>query len=143
MLNFAIIGAGAGGQTMAAILANKGYSVKLQDIDTAKIQRLKELKTIKVTGKIECEGTPDLITDQLPEALEDVDVIMIVSTTDAHRGIAAACKPYIRDGQIVVLNPGHCGGAPGGREHPPRRERLRQGYHHRGGRRPDVRLPQL
>lgn len=111
MLKFAVIGAGAGGQTMAAVLASKGYSVKLQDIDKAKIQRLKELKTIKVTGKIECEGTPELITDQLPKALEDVDVIMIVSTTDAHRSIATACKPYIRDGQIVVLNPGHCGGA--------------------------------
>ena len=83
MLKFAIIGAGAGGQTMAAVLSSQGYSVKLQDIDQEKIRRLQELKTIKVTGKIQCEGTPERITDQLPEALEDVDVIMVVSTTDA------------------------------------------------------------
>ncbi len=111
MLKFAIIGAGAGGQTMAAILSSKGYSVRLYDIDSAKVQRLKELKTIKVTGLIECEGTPELITDKLPQILEDADVVMIVSTTDAHRGIAMECLPYIRDGQIIVLNPGHCGGA--------------------------------
>ncbi len=32
-LKFAVIGAGPGGQSMAAILADKGYSVKLQDIN--------------------------------------------------------------------------------------------------------------
>ena len=53
MLKFAIIGAGAGGQTMAAVLSSQGYSVKLQDIDSEKIRRLRELKTIRVTGKIE------------------------------------------------------------------------------------------
>ena len=138
MLKFAISGAGAGGQTMAAVLSSQGYSVKLQDIDSEKIRRLRELKTIRVTGKIECEGTPELITDQLPEALEDVDVIMVVSTTDAHRSIATQCLPYLRDGQLFVLNPGHCGGAL------EVSNILRgQGGADRGGGRPDVRLPQL
>ena len=53
MLKFAIIGAGAGGQSMAAILTSKGYSAKLYDIDKEKIRRLQELKTIKVTGVIQ------------------------------------------------------------------------------------------
>ena len=48
MLKFAIIGAGAGGQSMAAILTSKGYIAKLYDIDKEKIHRLQELKTIKV-----------------------------------------------------------------------------------------------
>ena len=38
MLKFAIIGAGAGGQSMAAILTSKGYIAKLYDIDKEKIQ---------------------------------------------------------------------------------------------------------
>ena len=46
MLKFAIIGAGAGGQSMAAILTSKGYIAKLYDIDKEKIHRLQELKTI-------------------------------------------------------------------------------------------------
>lgn len=111
MLKFAIIGAGAGGQSMAAILTSKGYTAKLYDIDQEKIRRLRELKTIKVTGVIECEAAPAVITDRIEEVLDDVDVIMVVSTTDAHRSIAYACKPYLKDGQIVMLNPGHCGGA--------------------------------
>ena len=39
MLKFAIIGAGAGGQSMAAILTSKGYIAKLYDIDKEKIHR--------------------------------------------------------------------------------------------------------
>ncbi|HWS29024.1 MAG TPA: NAD/NADP octopine/nopaline dehydrogenase family protein [Clostridia bacterium] len=110
-MNFAIIGAGAGGQTMAAILADKGYRVKLYDVDQEKIRRLNELKKIKVTGLIECDAAPELITGCLADALEDADVIMVVSTTDAHRSIAEECLPFLRDGQMIVLNPGHCGGA--------------------------------
>ena len=101
MLKFAIIGAGAGGQSMAAILTSKGYIAKLYDIDKEKIHRLQELKTIKVTGVIACEAAPAVITDRIDEVMDDVDVIMVVSTTDAHRSIAYACKPYLKDGQIV------------------------------------------
>lgn len=111
MLKFAIIGAGAGGQSLAAILTNKGYSAKLYDIDREKIHCLRERKTIKLTGVIECEAAPEVITDRIEEVMTDVDVVMIVSTTDAHRSIANACKPFLKDGQIVMLNPGHCGGA--------------------------------
>ena len=111
MLKFAIIGAGAGGQSLAAILTNKGYSAKLYDIDREKIRCLRERKTIKLTGVIECEAAPEVITDHIEEVMTDVDVVMIVSTTDAHRSIANACKPFLKDGQIVMLNPGHCGGA--------------------------------
>lgn len=110
-MKFAIIGAGAGGQSMAAILASKGYGVKLYDIDKEKIRCLRERKTIQVTGVITCEAAPDVITDRMEEVMEDVDVVMVVSTTDAHRSIANSCKPYLRDGQIIMLNPGHCGGA--------------------------------
>lgn len=111
MLRFAIIGAGAGGQSMAALLTSQGHSVRLYDIDKEKIHRLQELKTIKVTGVFECEAAPEVITDRIDEVLENVDVVMVVSTTDAHRSIAEACKPYLKDGQIFMLNPGHCGGA--------------------------------
>ena len=90
MLKFAIIGAGAGGQSMAAILTSKGYIAKLYDIDKEKIHRLQELKTIKVTGVIACEAAPAVITDRIDEVMDDVDVIMVVSTTDAHRSIAYA-----------------------------------------------------
>jgi opine dehydrogenase len=111
MLRFAVLGAGAGGQSMAAILSEQGYPVKLYDIDREKIAALKSMKTITVSGKIEACGTPDLITDQLEEAVTDVDIIMVVTTTDAHAQLARDCAPYLHDGELFILTPGHCGGA--------------------------------
>lgn len=111
MVKFAVIGAGAGGQSMAAILTSQGHSVKLYDIDKEKIRRLQELDAIEVSGVIECRAKPAVITDKMEEVMTDVDVVMIVSTTDAHRSIAMECSPYLKDGQIIMLNPGHCGGA--------------------------------
>ena len=47
MLKFAIIGAGAGGQSMAAILTSKGYTAKLYDGMTAEITFItKETKDV-------------------------------------------------------------------------------------------------
>lgn len=110
-LKFAVLGAGAGGQTMAAQLKSKGYFVTLYDNDAAKIARLNELGKIVVTGKFECEGFPDIATTKIAEAVADVDVIMVTTTTDAHKEIADLCAPFLHDGEIFMLNPGHVGGA--------------------------------
>ena len=110
-LKFAVIGAGAGGQSMAAILSEKGYSVRLHEIDKEKVDKLNSLGVIKVTGAIEVEGFPELVTADLKSAVESADVIMIVTTTDAHSSIAKGLIPSLNDGQIILLNPGHIGGA--------------------------------
>lgn len=110
-LRFAVLGAGAGGQTMAAFLTEKGYPVRLYDHNPTRIQQLQTLKTIRATGKWTCQGTPEQITDSLPQALDGADIILVVTTTDAHSTIARQCAPYLRDGQIILLNPGHVGGA--------------------------------
>lgn len=110
-LKFSVLGAGAGGQSMAAILSSQGYSVKLYDNNSSKIETLKQRGSIQLSGKITCEGRPELITDVLADALSDVDVIMIATTTDAHKALANECAPYLRDGQILLLNPGHVCGA--------------------------------
>ena len=110
-LKFAVLGAGAGGQTMAAYLTSHGYSVRLYDNDKEKIAKLNELGNIRVTGKFECEGFPEVCTTEIGPAVEGVDVIMVTTTTDAHAEIAELCAPYLHDGEIFMLNPGHVGGA--------------------------------
>ena len=80
-LRFAVLGAGAGGQTMAAFLAEKGYPVRLYDHNLTRIQQLQTLRTIRVTGKWTCQGTPEQITASLPQALEGADIILVVTTT--------------------------------------------------------------
>ena len=65
MLKFAIIGAGAGGQSMAAILTSQGHSAKLYDIDKEKIRLLKERGTIRVSGVNDFAGF-------MQEAFDDI-----------------------------------------------------------------------
>lgn len=108
---FAILGAGAGGQSMAAILAEKGYSIKLYDNNAEKINKLNKIRTIKVTGAIEASGFPEVVTNDIAEVMKDIDVVMVVTTTDAHKEIAKGIATYLKDGQIILLNPGHVLGA--------------------------------
>ncbi len=110
-IKFAILGAGAGGQSMAAILVQNGYGVRLYDNDADKIRRLNELGNIAVSGKIEASGFPEVVTTDISAAMEDADAVMVVTTTDAHREIAEKAAPYLKDGQVILLNPGHVGGA--------------------------------
>ena len=96
-LRFAVLGAGAGGQTMAAFLAERGCPVRLYDHNLPRIQQLQTLKTIRVTGKWTGQGTPEQITASLPQALDGADIILVVTTTDAHGDIARQCAPYLRE----------------------------------------------
>ena len=110
-LHFTIIGSGAGGQTMGAYLAQKGYPVRMFDINKELIAKLKTLDELQAIGCFEAHGKPDVITDDIAEAMEDADIILVPSTTDAHEWIANNIRPYVRDGQMIVLFPGHMGGA--------------------------------
>jgi len=110
-LNFAVIGAGPGGQSLAAVLTSEGHRARLYDTDKDRIKELQGLAGITVTGAREAVARPDRITTDLSEAMEDADVVMIVTTADAHEAVGRAIRPYLKDGQIVLLNPGQVGGA--------------------------------
>lgn len=110
-IRFSIIGAGSGGGSMAAILANEGYDVRLHDINEDTVNKLNEIGKIKVTGKFDIESFPKLVTTDIGQVVEDTDVIMICTTTEAHEDVATKICKYLKDGQVVVLNPGHVGGA--------------------------------
>jgi opine dehydrogenase len=66
---------------------------------------------ITVTGEIQGFATLNLVTTDVAEAVRDVDVIMAVVPATAHPSIAQLVAPHIRDGQILILNPGRTGGA--------------------------------
>ncbi len=111
--HFTVIGAGHGGKAMAADLAARDFTVNLFN-RTA--QRINE---IALRGEIELEredGTRLLarmaiVTSDIAEALDEADVVMVVLPASGHRDVARFCAPHLRDGQIVVLNPGRTGGA--------------------------------
>ena len=108
---YTIIGCGAGGTSMGAVLAQKGLFVRMLDVDQEKVDRLNACDTLRAEGFLTASGRPKCITTDVGEAVDGADVILVVSTTDAHETIAHAIKPYIKEGQIIVLFPGHMGGA--------------------------------
>lgn len=110
-LKIAVLGAGNGGQAMAAHLALKGFEVHLWNRSPERIRPIIKKGVIELEGIISGYGRPKIVTNNLKKALDGVEVIMVVVTADAHRAIAEACSPYLRDRQIIILNPGRTGGA--------------------------------
>ncbi|MFE8696416.1 NAD/NADP octopine/nopaline dehydrogenase family protein [Cytobacillus sp. FJAT-53684] len=110
-MNFAVIGAGNGGQCIAGYLSMLGYSVKQQDKNGELIKSLQEKGRIKLKGKVVGEASLDLVTTDVHQVIEDTDIIMVVTTADAHMEVAQEIAPFLQKNQIVILNPGHTGGA--------------------------------
>jgi opine dehydrogenase len=110
-LRFAIIGAGNGGQSIAGVLAHKGYEVNLFDIDSAKIETIKKLGGINFTGKIEGFGQLKTISDHIEQTVRDVEVIIVVTTAAAYKDVARSCAPHLKEDQLIVLMPGYLGGS--------------------------------
>ncbi|HET60193.1 MAG TPA: NADP transhydrogenase subunit alpha [Chloroflexi bacterium] len=107
----AVLGAGNGGQAIAGLLASQGHSIRLWNRSPDRLNPIKAKGYIDLTGIFSVRGKIDLITECLEECVQDVDIIMVATTADAHRELAQALCPFLQEGQIIVLNPGRTGGA--------------------------------
>lgn len=91
----AVLGAGNGGQGMAAYLVRKGYTVRLWNRADEREER-EWLAPIRAASALEVGGwgagpAPiEVATTDLGEALEGASLIAVVTTADAHRPLAAA-----------------------------------------------------
>lgn len=112
-VTFAVIGAGHGGKAMAAHLAWRGFRVNLFNrtfTHVALIQNYHGIKLIEPDGQ-EHFGPIEVVTENIAEALDGADIVMVVIPATGHRDVARWCAPHLQDGQLVVLNPGRTGGA--------------------------------
>lgn len=110
-MKIAIIGAGNGGQTMAGHLSMLGHDISLYDIDEKKIAQLESIGGIKLEGRIQGFGKVGCITTNIKDAVEDASIIMVTTVANAHAAVATAIAPHLKEGQIVILNPGRTCGA--------------------------------
>ena len=109
--SFAVLGAGNGGQAMAAYLALQGYEVNLYNRSELRIKAVKKAGGINLNGVFSGFGKLAKVTNDIKEAIENVEIIMVVTPAVAHKYLARITSPYLKDGQIIVLNPGRTGGA--------------------------------
>lgn len=110
-LTYCVIGAGNGGIAMAGYLAMIGYKVNLYNRTLGKILPLMKDRIIYLTGEENGWGVLNKITDNIEEAINGVDIIMVTVPAMGHNSMANEMAPYLKDGQIIVLNPGRTGGA--------------------------------
>lgn len=110
-MKIAIIGAGNGGQTMAAHLSLMGINTSLYDIDVLKIDEIKKEGYINLVGAINGRAKISCITKVLSEAVEDAEIIMVTTVANAHSAVAMSLSSLLTDGQIIILNPGRTCGA--------------------------------
>jgi len=112
-MKIAILGAGNGGYAASADLSLAGFDINLYESPEFK----ENLKPIIEHGGIEIIGAArngfaklNKVTTSIKEAIEGVDLIMVIVPAFAHKILAKRCAPYLAD-QPIVLNPGHTGGA--------------------------------
>lgn len=111
MPRICVFGAGHGGLAMAAHLAITGCKVNLFNRTPARIEPVRARGGIDVDGEISGFASLNLVSSDPAEAIDDCDVLMVVVPATAHRNVAQIIAPHVKDGQILVLNPGRTGGA--------------------------------
>lgn len=110
-MTVSVIGTGNGGQAIAGWLAMQGHKVSLYGRNEKVVNELNASKCIKLTGAISGNGNLAEITNDLHKSVVDADVIMVVTTANAHGSIARQIARELKDGQVIILNPGRTGGA--------------------------------
>ncbi len=108
---YCVIGAGNGGVAMAGHLGLMGFRVNLYNRTDEHLAGIRWHRGIEVDGAVKGFGPVALATSDIGAAVSGADVIMVVTPSTAHRPLAVLMAKHLRDGQIVVLNPGRTGGA--------------------------------
>lgn len=111
MLNkIAIIGAGAVGCATAAMLSQKGFEIRLYNRTLKKIQPIQERGGVDVIDKeLNYFVRIEKITDNIVEAVKGADLILVMTTCNAHREIAKSLASIICNGQVLLLCSGGAG----------------------------------
>ena len=112
-MNIAVLGSGNGGCAVAFDCAAHGHQVSLFDFE----QFPETIKAVQSNGGIHSEGILEgfqpvtYAGHNIEKTLYGSDIIYAVGPAYSTRPFAEACKPYLKPGQIVIVNPSSCGGS--------------------------------
>lgn len=110
-LRWCVVGAGNGGLAMAGHLGIMGFPVSIYNRTDERLAGVRWHGGVRVDGDVNGFGPVQVASSDMGEALEGSDVVMVVTPSTAHGKLAELMAPHLRDGQIVLLNPGRTGGA--------------------------------
>jgi len=110
----AVLGGGAGGQSIAADMTLAGFDVSLFELPQFK----DTLKPIQEKGGVEIEGISGAnsgfarlkkITTNIKEAIAGADLIIVSVPSYGHRPFSEHLAPHVSDGQMVAFVGEGCG----------------------------------
>ena len=90
---------------------NRDFEVNLYNRTLENILPLIGKPTIKLSGEVEGDGKLNIVTNNIEEAIEGADIIMITIPAMGHYQLGKQMAPFLKDDQVIVLNPGRTGGA--------------------------------
>jgi len=111
-MKIAVLGAGNIGCAVAADLTRKGHVVTLIKTSTSMHNEDFEY-LIQNNGYIEVWQSSETFSVNIAHLTKDLsliseaELIYITITTDYHESLIKKMKPYLKDGQIVILTPGY------------------------------------
>lgn len=108
-----VFGSGNGGCATAFDFAIHGHEVSLVDFPefTTNIDAINEQGGIKCDGVLQGFAKLAYAGFELKDAIESADLIVVVGPAYSTEAIALACKPYLKNGQKVLVSPSSCGGS--------------------------------
>ncbi len=106
-----VIGAGATGHGVAAVMSMRGFQVTFYDDERYAhcFEEIKKAGGIQLRGKVRGTGMPAKMTTDVEEAIKGAEVIFIDVMSDRHEEIALRIAPYVEDGQHILIIPGNLG----------------------------------
>jgi opine dehydrogenase len=111
-MNISILGAGNGGTAVAAELSLRGHEVNL--IKTSNAMHDENFNyLLKNKGTVNIIENGKTVTARIKHVTRDISrisksqVVIIYIQTNYHEDLIKRIKPYLRDGQIILINPGY------------------------------------
>lgn len=111
MKRLTVIGGGATGHGVAAVMSMRGLDVTFHDDGrfAERFEAIKQLGGIQLRGKVRGMGMPVKITADPAEAVKGAEAIFIHVMSDRHEEVARRIAPYLEDGQHILIFPGNLG----------------------------------
>ncbi len=112
-MRIAVLGGGAGGAAATAELTQGGHAVSYWARSPSTLEPFLTRGSIGYSGVLGTgEARPQVMTSELHKAIADVDCAVVSAPTFSHASIATAlAEAGWPSDKLVILNPGHTGGA--------------------------------
>jgi opine dehydrogenase len=107
----AVIGAGNGGYNLVAHVGAQGHTMRLHDIDDAKLTELRTAGGVDTSGMGNGFAKLALATTDLAAVIKGADIIIVCTGGHRQASAAKALAPLLADGQTILLVQGNTGGS--------------------------------